>query len=132
MNREIKFRIFDKYTKIMSKPFEISELTDWDIIWSDRFYDQDEVSFCDLIWMQFTGLKDRNGTEIYEGDIIQINHPFRRRKYTGKVFFSDGQFNGEGFYFSHYDTPNNCFSEGLEYIEVIGDIYQNPELLNNK
>ena len=129
MNREIKFRAWDgvemwPYAMPTLDHTKINISKQEDGSWNRYVY------FIKCILMQYTGLKDKNGVEIYEGDIIEINHPFRRRKYTGDVVFSDGQFNGKGFYFSHYDIPNNCFSEGIEYLTVIGNIYQNPELLN--
>lgn len=81
--------------------------------------------------MQYTGLKDKNGVEIYEGDIVTIEHPFRDRKWTGRIEFDRYKFTGRRFYFSHYDVPNDLFSEGTEYIKVIGNIYENTELLEN-
>ena len=78
---------------------------------------------------QFTGLKDKNDVEIYMGDIIQINHPFGSRSYTGAVNYGTGRYYCKGFCFTHYDVPDDIFSEGTKYIEVIGNIHNNPELL---
>lgn len=74
-----------------------------------------------LIAMQYTGLKDKNGKEIYEGDILRHN----REAYIGKVWFCDGCFmtDCEGF----GNQPMNDLDLG--WIEVIGNIYENPELL---
>jgi uncharacterized phage protein (TIGR01671 family) len=78
--------------------------------------------------MQYTGLKDKNGKEIYEGDIIRIGHPYKGRTYTGEIVYERYFFTAKDFYFTHHDNPGDPF-ESLAYIEVIGNIYENPELL---
>lgn len=79
----------------------------------------------DLILMQCTGLKDSEGSLIYEGDIV---------KYEGKpyqVIWDKYGFNLKGFYQGFMDYPTEAFSEGLSF-RVIGNIYENPELLEEK
>lgn len=49
---KIKFKIWDKHTKVMSEPFEITELVDFNLIWKEKFKGQKEVSFCNLVWLQ--------------------------------------------------------------------------------
>lgn len=71
------------------------------------------------IFMQFTGLKDNNGKEIYEGDIVRTNEA----EWIAKVVFEQGNF--------MCCDKINGFSAYCEWekFEVIGNIYQNPELL---
>lgn len=83
----------------------------------------------DILVMQYIGLKDKNDKDIYHGDIITIKHPHKDRSFTGKVEYFGYRFGCKDFYFSHFDIPNDIFSEGTEYIEVIGNIYENPELI---
>jgi uncharacterized phage protein (TIGR01671 family) len=78
--------------------------------------------------LQYTGLKDKNGVEICEGDIISIVHPHKGRTYMGTIVYENNQFTASNFNFPHHDNPNDPF-ESLEYMKVIGNIYDNPELL---
>ena len=77
---------------------------------------------------QFTGLTDRNGVKIFEGDIIEFNHPYNGKSIHAVVQDGCG-WNLSNFYASCFDCPGCAFSEGTEYMTVIGNIYDNPELL---
>lgn len=79
---------------------------------------------------QYTGLKDKNGKKIYEGDIIEMKHPFRNRHYIGEIVFKNGSFIAKGFFMTHFDNPSD-FREGLDYTVIIGNTYENPELLES-
>ena len=72
-----------------------------------------------LTWMQFTGLHDKNGKEIYEGDILQYTDNFNR-PITGVV-----QYLGNGFWIEEKDETHYMPNDR----EVIGNIYENPELI---
>lgn len=84
--------------------------------------------------MQYTGLKDKNGKEIYEGDVLTPRwkqNPTYQFRYI--VYYKDGAFSAK-----HYDIDND-WTNHLErqsikqmQIEVIGNIYENPELLEAK
>lgn len=79
----------------------------------------------DVKLMQYTGLKDKNGKEIYEGDVVNYSHP-RTNEIIRTVTFKHGAFGIEGI----YEKTHIIFGNILDsHIEVIGNIYENPELL---
>ncbi|MGV9027470.1 YopX family protein [Lactococcus lactis] len=118
MFRDIAFIDFNK--KLLGVNYKVSKLTTrLDIETLDKF-----------IIMQSTGLKDKNGVEIYEGDVINCRNSFRNPM-TGsgslsinrdfKIIFENGEFKAKGF--------DIRLKNILSYSEVIGNIYENPELL---
>lgn len=127
--REIKFRAWD------GNKMQYSELPPSFAFWKYVSYDSD----CLKTLMQYTGLKDKNGVEIYEGDIMQLKsrypHDFQE-KHPHKKYnrISNGvKYSLEYGAFLLDDTferePAFCgFDENKQW-EVIGNIYENPELI---
>ena len=109
--REIKFRVWVKNKEYMkTTKAAVNTIISYFIL------DSSEKE--DYVLMQYTGLKDKNGKEIYEGDIVKTKFG------NGKVFMRLGcwfiENQKELGYYSNYE------------LEVIGNIYENPELLEVK
>ena len=82
----------------------------------------------DWIWMQFTGLHDKNGKEIYEGDVLTFVFPNNGNKGTAPVVWEYGCWNVTDF--KNDAGSNNIYNlYPATDCEVIGNIYKNPELL---
>ena len=111
MNREIKFRAWDKESGIMDYfPTYDSIPLDINAIFRGSTF----------VWMQYTGLKDKNGKDIYEGDIVTVLG--LRRKPT-KVIYGNGAFFTSGNHEKF--EPINSFRN----YEIIGNVFEHPHLL---
>lgn len=120
MNREIKFRAWSQLGDEMLYQADLRHLA----------LAEFELE-SNLVWLQYTGLKDKNGVEIYEGDVIRCKMTF------------------EGGFLPHigqivYDTEHGAFAtlnlggvtllhnHLLSSAEIIGNIYENPELMQTE
>ncbi len=117
--REIKFRAWDN-NKMKNVPLEwIRRTNDGELSFTDGQIDHGEyLNINKVILMQYTGLKDKNGKEIYEGDIIKFENAFGIKEYVIKDM-RDFWINVA---YEHLGGSKNCN-------EIIGNIYENGDLL---
>lgn len=120
MTREIKFRAWDKETKAMSKPFTLEDIADeFDCGYSVNIDlpDTYDGGWNDIVFMQFTGLHDKNGKEIYEGDIVDFPTSIMGGPpYLVKTI-------------NIFEMGSPASYPGIEYGKVIGNIHENADLI---
>ena len=122
MSREIKFRAWDKHHNSM-------EYIN-DLYWFEEngIHDFNDDNY---IFMQNTGLKDKNGKEIYDSDIVKVTWG------SGKIVCYEVKYCESLGYHYLRDTKNKedddiiCIYD-YSQIDVIGNVFDNPELLKNK
>lgn len=120
-----KFRAWDKETQSLRYVLVVdwlNNLVDLDSGLIERQFDEIEL-------MQSTGLKDKNGVEIFEGDIVEIemNDGFDYGSFIGQVEFLEGAW----MINNKVNFARNLWSETGES-EILGNIYANPELLEKQ
>lgn len=127
-----RYRAWDKNLKtmyevddIMSIDFGKSEISVMTLFFERTNY----YKFDDIVLMQSTGLKDENGKEIFEGDIVKVTDGDERTNFPdggiGTICGLDGIF----MWYIDGQVHNGLFDISQEYyIEVVGNIYENPEL----
>ena len=115
--RELKFRAWRKDEKKMSEPFTILECPP-----------EFQIHENDLVFLEYTGLHDKNGKEIYEGDLIKSPSGG-----ISKIVWVDDFVCFSTLRVKETEVIGEFFSqENWQNLEVIGNIYSNPELLNTE
>lgn len=158
--REIKFRAWDKKNKKMLDVWQIhfvkkniahtyTEVNEV-LVEQDTTIHGDDLTFGldklgkfyvepQIILLQYTGLKDKNGKEIYEGDIVKFYSNSQLGVWSGQILQERKCYvvwDDENLKWSITDgkneIPNLCKTIDDNQFEVIGNIYENPELLLEK
>ena len=128
MNREIKFRAWDKENKKMKYNITGIEYGNGAGNINGIFIDGDIYEIEKIELMQYTGLHDKNGKEIYEGDIVEYRDS--RGQHTEKVIFEKGCFYAGMHWGSSTRVAPKLINPRIT--EVIGNEFDNPELLGGK
>ena len=141
----IEFRVWDKRYNQYVKPYAIC-LDGRAIVVTEPCNDLETLDSERVIVEQSTGLKDKNGREVYEGDIVEAmidgvwgtgknSVSFGKVKWKLEVIYNDIRYMDVFRVIGSKNAPDRIyylFDKELSEIEVIGNVHENPELLEAK
>ena len=131
--RDLKFRLIDTKSAVRIDPKEFF-ITDSEVfIYYSDFDNSEKADMRHHVILQFTGLKDCNGDEIYEGDILStdLSRPYLIVEFRNGAFMYQCHHDGQNYY-DFMEPANERLKDITKYHEVIGNFYENPELLERK
>ena len=132
--KKIKFRAWLNVENKMIQPKDFYGIDYYNgCIWYKKNDESRGVNFTGVEIMQSTGLKDKNGVEVFEGDIIitkeevrdLINYEFYEKEVANTVIYDSSR-----AMFTLYQEGWGIVDENMSELEVVGNIFENKELLN--
>jgi uncharacterized phage protein (TIGR01671 family) len=121
--REIKFRAWVTFSEKMIEPYSLEYL-----IWQKITDFPKKILEKEVIFMQYTGLLDKTGKEIYEGDIVETVY-IAGKPHRGEVYFQPTRLNWSVKHSAYVNQDLFVYSRPDCSVEVIGNIYESQELL---
>jgi len=129
MSREIRFRIWDGVSIL-----DVNEISFERQIVFCKFCDSSVFSFKDIELMQYTGINDENGNEVYESDIVDLkiehNAGFDFSGISVEYITGEVKWDDRSVCYLVGSLPLTACENSI--IIVVGNIYENPELLNHE
>lgn len=130
-----KFRAWDKVDR---KMYDVTVIYPYKktVVLQGSIFDEPFLrGFKDVVLMQSTGMFDKKGTEIFDGDVVKAgeakDRTFNLKIVSRKFGFHCVHSNGVDYYLGeNTEEDYSALFESLEFFEVIGNIYENPELLD--
>lgn len=156
MNREIKFRAYDKEIEKMTYFDDEDYLYNYPFILrleqvfkkDSNYDDYEDFEYKDVTdkieLMQYTGLHDKNGKEIYEEDVIEFSYDVFTGNFDTKVGRGTIEFIGGAFYIKPFEIEGKkvedidneewflLYTVNTDTLEVIGNVHENLELLGGE
>jgi len=120
--REIKFRAWDESIPMMRyfEPFKNTQ---------PNMVEVEYVALNEIPLMQFTGLLDKHGKEVYEGDVVNFdNSEIGGKKYVGEIIWNSDQ-TLSGLEWGLWTREGYLKTDFLGTLEIIGNKFENPDLL---
>lgn len=133
MNREVKFKIWDKKLHVMWEPISLEKLLRYLIFQNCPNADAYEAlkdHFEKMVWLESTGLCDKNGKEIFEGDILRVGQIGQEIKSSNPLI--EVVWDDEDATFRERKGTGSAISYFNKRSVVVGNFYENPELLKEQ
>lgn len=123
MNRTIKFRVWDIYYQKMTDSFFMFDIRNGEYIYYDSYRDFEDGRYLSCKVMQFTGLYDCEGKEVWEGDVLEI---------WIENIKQDNRYTVEDLRELYFEMNRDDSYYRINQIKVLGNLYEHPNSLNEE